>query len=216
MSKHSSYKKPNFIDKIYNSASVEFWLSIVTVGIIADWILKFGVDSIVITVGFTAIVIAYLGATNSAIGNLWYKFKRMKAPRYVSLLLSTTILGSLFLINCATDPAHALIVTASGETAIRDLLSGKALSSIGNQSTATSSASSTAANAGTNGMLQFANLTITIIKLFFAFTFIFTLYGAYQKYQERAEIQEIIQSPVVLIIVVLAIDGMLGVILGAS
>jgi hypothetical protein len=213
MSKYNSHKKPNLIDKIYHSASVEFWLSIVIVGIIADWILKFGVDSIVLTVSFTAIAIAYLGMTNSAVGNLWYKFKRMKAPQYLSLLLSVTILGSLFLINCMTDPAHALIVTASGESAIKGLLSGKALEVAG---TAAASTAGSSASTGAAGMGKFAEVIITVIKLFFAFTFVFTLYGAYQKYQERAEIQEIIQSPVVLIIVVLAIDGMLSVILGAT
>jgi hypothetical protein len=213
MKKSSFPKESNFIDKIYHSASVEFWLSIAIIGVIADWILKFGVDSIVLTVGFTAIAIAYLGMTNSAVGNLWYKFKRMKAPGYLSLLISATILCSLFLMNCMTDPAHGLIVTASGESAIKGLLSGKALEVAG---TAAASTTGSSASTGAAGMGKFAEVIITVIKLFFAFTFIFTLYSAYQKYQERAEIQEIIQSPVVLIIVVLAIDGMLSVILGAT
>jgi FlaA1/EpsC-like NDP-sugar epimerase len=62
------------------------------------------------------------------------------------------------------------------------------------------------------GMAPFANMVILMVKLFFALAFAFGLYGSYQKYNERAELQEIVQSPVVLSVVVLAIDGILGLI----
>ncbi len=201
MTKYNSKKtkfKSSLLDKVYYSFSVEFWLSIVTVGIAADWIFKFGTDSLVITLAWAGILGTYMVFTNRVAGDLWYNFRRIKTPQHRSLLIAgMTVLGSLFLITCMTDPAHALIVTASGEAKIKALLNGSQLSAAGTPSTA---------------MAGFADMVITLIKVFFALAFVFGLYGSYQKYQERAELQEIVQAPVVLIVVVLAIDGILGLI----
>jgi hypothetical protein len=201
MTKYNSRRsksKASFIDTIYNSFSVEFWLSIVTVGIVADWIFKFGANSLLITLAWTGILGTYFIFSNRVAGDIWYKLKQIKAPQHLSLLVTgMTILGSLFLITCMTDPAHALIVSTSGEAKIKALLDGSQLSAAGAPSTA---------------MAGFATMVVTLIKVFFALAFVFGLYGAYQKYQERAELQEIVQAPVVLIVVVLAIDGILGLI----
>ena len=206
MTKYSSKKtksKSSLIDKVYYSFSVEFWLSIVTVGIAADWIFKFGTDSLVITLAWAGILGTYMVFTNRVAGDLWYNFRRIKAPQHLVLLVaSLAVVSSLFLITCMTDPAHALIITTSGTKAITDLLSGAGLSV-------------TAAN--NNGALAgFATTVINLIKVAFAIAFIFGLKSAYDKYQERAELQEIAQAPIVLVVVVLAIDGMMGMIFGAN
>jgi hypothetical protein len=201
MTKYNSKKtkfKSSLLDRVYYSFSVEFWLSIVTVGIAADWIFKFGTDSLVITLAWAGILGTYMVFTNRVAGDLWYNFRGIKAPQHLSLLIAgMTVLGSLFLITCMTDPAHALIVTNSGEAKIKALLDGSQLSAAGAPSTA---------------MAGFAAMVVTLIKVFFALAFVFGLYGSYQKYQERAELQDIVQAPVVLIVVVLAIDGILGLI----
>lgn len=201
MTKYNSKKtkfKSSLLDRVYYSFSVEFWLSLVTVSIAADWIFKFGTDSLVITLAWAGILGTYMVFTNRVAGDLWYNFRRIKAPQHLSLLIAgMTVLGSLFLITCMTDPAHALIVTNSGEAKIKALLDGSQLSAAGAPSTA---------------MAGFAAMVVTLIKVFFALAFVFGLYGSYQKYQERAELQDIVQAPVVLIVVVLAIDGILGLI----
>lgn len=96
-----------------------------------------------------------------------------------------------------TDPAHALIINNKGIEAITTLLSGQ---------------SSGVATGGGTSLNAFAAMIPNAIKVFFLLIFAFTLYGAYQKYNERAELMEIIQAPVVLIIVVVVIDGVAGMI----
>jgi hypothetical protein len=194
---HKFKPKSNFIDKIYYSCSVEFWLSIVTIGIAADWIFKFGTSSLLITLAWTGILSTYLIFSNRTAGELWYNFRRIKAPQHLSLLVAgIAVLGSLFLITCMTDPAHALIITASGTKAITDLLSGTGL---GVTNTA---------------LAGFATFVINFIKVAFAIAFIFGIKDAYDKTRERAEMQEIVQAPIVLIAVVIAIDAVMGMIFG--
>jgi hypothetical protein len=197
-------KKPksNFINDLYHSCSTEFWLSIVTVGIAADWILKFGAESLVFTSIWAGLLCVYGVYYNRTCANAWREISNFKIENHLRwLLVIAVVLASSFSVFCMTDPAHALIITPSGEPTIKKLLDGSLLASAGTPSTA---------------MAGFADLVVKAIKVFFALVFIFSLYSAYQKYQERAELQEIIQAPVVLVIVVLAIDGILGLIFGAG
>jgi hypothetical protein len=194
--------KSNFINDLYYSCSAEFWLSIVTIGIAADWIFKFGAESLFFT-GFWAGILAIYGVySNRTCASAWRKISNFKIENHLRwLLVSSVLLTTFFGIFCMTDPAHALIITPSGEPTIKKLLDGSLLTSAGAPSTA---------------MAGFADLVVKAIKVFFALVFIFSLYAAYEKYRERAELQEIIQAPVVLVIVVLAIDGILGLIFGAG
>ncbi len=197
-------KKPksNFINDLYYSCSTEFWLSIVTVGIAADWIFKFGVESLVFTVIWAGMLTVYGIYSNRTCANAWREISNFKIENHLRwLLVGSVLLATFFGIFCMTDSAHALIVTPNGGPTIKKLLDGSLL---------------TAAGAPSTAMGGFADLVINAIKVFFALVFIFSLYSAYQKYQERAELQEIIQAPVVLVIVVLAIDGILGLIFGAA
>jgi hypothetical protein len=195
---HKHQPKSNLLDRIYYSCSVEFWLAIVTIGIAADWIFKFGTSSLLITLAWTGILGTYLVYSNRTAGDLWYNFRRIKAPQHLSLLVAgLTVLCSLFLITCMTDPAHALIITASGTKAITDLLSGTGL---GVTNTA---------------LAGFATFVINFVKVSFAIAFIFGLKDAYDKTRERAELQDIVQAPIVLIAVVIAIDAVMGMIFGA-
>jgi hypothetical protein len=83
MTKYNSKKtkfKSSLLDRVYYSFSVEFWLSIVTVGIAVDWIFKFGTDSLVITLAWAGILGTYMVFTNRVAGDLWYNFRGIKAP----------------------------------------------------------------------------------------------------------------------------------------
>lgn len=197
VSNSRKHSKPNLVDKVYCAFSIEFWLSIATVGIATDWVLKFGSNSLLITLAWAGILGTYLVFTNRTVEKFWYKFRTVKAPQHVALLVAgMTILFSLFLINCMTEPSHALIITANGTTQMANLLSG-------------ASFGFTAPGAG---LTSFGAGVVILIKVIFALAFLFGLYGSYQKYQERAELQEIVQAPIVLIVVVLALDGFIGLI----
>lgn len=205
MTRYKRKAKPqftlSFIDDIYYALSLEFWLSIATVGIAADWIFKFGTESLVVTLIWAGILGTYIFSTSRVANRLWSDLRNIKAPRYMGLWLAgLAVLTTLFFVNAMTDPAHALIVTNSGEQAIKDLLSGK-----GTGGTAVLTGAPTA-------LAAFGSLVVTLIKVIFALAFLFGIYGSYQKYQERAELQDIVQAPVVLVIAVLAIDGILGMI----
>jgi hypothetical protein len=197
-SKSISQVLSNSIDDLYYSCSLEFWLSIATVGIAADWIFKFGTESLLITLAWAGVLGIYIFSTSRMANRFWYDLRSLQAPRHLGLWLAGLgVLATLFFVNAMSDPAHALIVTVSGEAKIKALLNGSQLSAAGTPSTA---------------MAGFADMVITLIKVIFALAFLFGLYGSYQKYQERAELQEIVQGPIVLIVVVLAIDGIVGLI----
>lgn len=197
---HSNHHpKSSLLDRIYYSCSVEFWLSIVTIGIATDWIFKFGANSLLLTLAWVGILGTYLIFSNRMAGDIWYNFRRIKTPQHVSLLVTgISVLGGLFLITCMTDPAHALIITASGTQTITNLLSG---TSLGVTNTA---------------LAGFATFVISFIKVAFAIAFMFGMKDAYDKTRDRAELQEIVQAPIVLIAVVIAIDAVMGMIFGAA
>ena len=196
---HKHYPKSSLLDRIYYSCSVEFWLSIVTIGIATDWIFKFGANSLLMTLAWVGVLGIYLIFSNRIAGDLWYKFRQIKAPQHLSLLVAgISVLGGLFLITCMTDPAQALIITPAGTQTITNLISGTGLGV-------------------TNSVLAgFATFVISFIKVAFGLAFIFGIKEAYDKTRERAELQEIIQAPIVLIAVVLIIDAVMGMIFGAA
>lgn len=220
MTRSKPKSKPAFqalsdsIDNLYYSCSLEFWLSIATVGIAADWIFKFGTESLLITLVWAGILGTYIFSTSRLANRLMRDLRSIKAPKYLGVWLAgLAALTTLFFINAMTDPAHALIITDSGEAAIRALLSGTAPGATGaGGATAGSILTGTAATTPPPALAAFGNTVVTLIKVIFALAFLFGLYGSYQKYNERAELQEVVQGPVVLIIVVLAIDGILGMI----
>jgi hypothetical protein len=200
MTKHNDSrrrKQVSFIDRLFRSFSLEFWISLATVAVAADFIFKFGTTSLIVTIIWTAVLGFCAVMTNQVASKTFQDFNRAKIqPNLKWGLLSLGVLFVLLCIGCMTDPAHALIINKNGETEIKNLLSGQGLSS---------------GTAGT-GLGAFATMVITGINVFFAITAIFALKGAYDKYNERTELTEIIQAPVVLIIVILAIDGVCGLI----
>jgi hypothetical protein len=169
------------IDDLYYSCSLEFWLSIATVGIAADWIFKFGTESLLITLAWAGVLGIYIFSTSRMANQLWYDLRSLQAPRHLGLWLAGLgVLATLFFINAMTDPAHALIITQSGVTAITTLLGGTAAAPTAAASTA--AASTTGIVATNTGLTAFAGTVVTLIKVIFALAFIFGIYGSYQKY----------------------------------
>ncbi len=71
MTKYNHHKhnpKSSLLDRIYYSFSIDFWLSIVTVGIAADWMFKFGTSSLLVTLAWTGILGTYSIFSNRTAG----------------------------------------------------------------------------------------------------------------------------------------------------
>jgi hypothetical protein len=195
---------------------VEFWLSLAIVGATADLIFNYRTTSVVITIALGIILGIYLIHSNNTVGSIWAKFAKTIQTRknLVPLLCVSTILGTILMVMTITDSAHGLIITSSGVSAIKGLISGQTFTGAAVQvGTANVNGSTTA---GTNSLNGFADGVIVLIKVIFAFAFLFGLKNAYDKYTERAELTEIVQAPAVLIFVVVVIDGIMNLIFGAA
>jgi hypothetical protein len=188
-------KQASFIDELFRSFSLEFWISLATVAVAADFIFKFGTTSLIVTVIWAAVLGFCAVITNQVANKTFQDFNRAKIqPNLKWGLLILGVLFSLLCVGCMTDPAHALILNNTGATEIKELLNGSKMGT-------------------TNDTLtKFADMVITGIKVFFAIVAIFAIKGSYDKYNERAELTEIIQAPIVLIITILAIDGVCSII----
>lgn len=108
---------------------------------------------------------------------------------FVGLLVGITV------FNYATSPSSALILTNSGISVLTTILSGGAAGG----------AASPAA-----GIL---NNVILVFRVLFFLGFMWALYRAYDKYSQQAELLDVIQTPVVLLIVVGIIDAAAGIFL---
>jgi hypothetical protein len=191
------------LDRIYYAMPVEIWLSLAIIVAIADLIFNYGTTSIAITVAVGIVLGIYLVQTRQ---NL------------IPLLVISTILGTILMVFTVVDSAHGLIITASGVTAFKGLLSGSVFTGAAVTTTGAGVVTGTTAvtSASSNTMQGFANGVILLIKVIFAIAFIFGLKNAYDKYTERAEMVEIVQAPAMLIFVVVAIDGMMNLIFGPA
>jgi hypothetical protein len=206
----------NVFNKIYYSMPVEFWLGVAIVGASADLIFNYGSTAIVVTLALVMVLGIYLVQTSDAIASIWTKFaKAVKAPQNViPVLCISTILGTTLMVMTITDSANALIITSSGVGALKGLISGQTFT--GAAVTVGTAAVNGSNSAGTNTLAGFAEGIIVLIKVIFALAFLFGLKNSYDKYTERAELTEIVQAPAVLIFVVVAIDGVMNLIFGAT
>jgi hypothetical protein len=208
------------LDRIYYAMPVEIWLSLAIIVAIADLIFNYGTTSIAITVAVGIILGIYLVQTNTIMSSIWTKFSRTIQIRQnvIPLFVVSTILGTILMVFTVVDSAHGLIITASGVTAFKGLLSGSVFTGAAVTTTGAGVVTGTTAvtSASSNTMQGFANGVILLIKVIFAIAFIFGLKNAYDKYTERAEMVEIVQAPAMLIFVVVAIDGMMNLIFGPA
>lgn len=212
-------KLNSFVDRVYYSFPLEFWLFLVVVGTIVNLVCNHESGSISIALAMSVVLGIYLVQSNRFADKVWNKTCQgiKLSSKSLPLFTAFTGLGSIFWITTVVETAHALIITASGETAIRSMLSGTAFgAAAATTSTTGTGGAVTTTGSGTGGLVGYANTIITLIKVIFALAFVFALYGSYQKYTERAELQEIVQAPVILLIVVLAIDGILAILLGST
>jgi hypothetical protein len=216
ITKRKMTKNNNVLDRIYYSMPVEVWLSLAIVGASADLIFNYGTTAIVTAAALVIVLGIYLVYSNEAVANICNKFvKTIQAPKNViPLLLVSTILGTALMVFTIHDSAQALIITASGLSAFKGLISGQTFTGAAVQ--VGGSVGSTTASSNAAGLVGFADGVVVLIKVIFALAFLFGLKNAYDKYKERAELTEIVQGPAVLIFVVVAIDAIMNLIFGPA
>lgn len=185
----------NAFDRFYHSFSAEFWLITASAIIIFDWCLHPASS----TAAFLMLATVSLGgfalcSTNPRIGRTANDFLRKHGKSGVWLMFVGLLVG-ITVFNYATSPSSALILTNSGIAVLTTILSGGAAGG----------AASPAA-----GIL---NNVILVFRVLFFLGFMWALYRAYDKYSQQAELLDVIQTPVVLLIVVGIIDAAAGIFL---
>jgi hypothetical protein len=213
ITKRKMTKNNNILDRIYYSMPVEVWLSLAIVGASADLIFNYGTTAIVTAAALVIVLGIYLVHSNEAVANVFNKFaKTIQAPKNViPLLLVSTILGTALMVFTIHDSAQALIITASGLTAMKGLISGQTFTGA-----AVTVGGSVGGASSAGSLTGFADGVVLLIKVIFAIAFVFGLKNSYDKYTERAELTEIVQAPAVLIFVVVAIDAVMNLIFGPA
>jgi hypothetical protein len=203
-------KQRNAFDRFYHSFSAEFWLIVASAIIIFDWCLHPASS----TAAFLMLATVGLGgfalcATNPRIGRTANDFMRRHGKSGVWLMFVGLLVG-ITVFNYATSPSSAIILTQSGIASLKAMVTGTAVS------TASGSAA-TVAGGGTptTGATQIIDNMIVVFRILFFTGFMWALYRAYDKYTQQAELLDVIQTPIVLLIVVGVIDAAALMFLGA-
>jgi hypothetical protein len=202
---HNRSRQRNAFDRFYHSFSTEFWLATASAIVIFNWLLhpSSGVAAFLMLAGAGLGGFA-LYSTNSRIAKNVGNFMRKYGNNGAWLLFLGLVVG-ITVFNYATSPSSALILTNSGVATLQNMVSG----------TSTSAAAATAGTgSGTAVGSGIINNVIIIFRILFFIGFMWALYRAYDKYAQQAELLDVIQTPIVLIIVVGIIDGAAAIFLG--
>jgi hypothetical protein len=199
--RYSDYQEPvseGFIDRIYHSFSVDFWLITASLVLVTNWFLHPAstVATILMAVG------AGLGGfiainSNPRIDRALTNFIHDRKKTGIWTLVLGLIVG-ITVFNFMTSPGEALILNDAGVASLKKLLGG------------TGSLTGTA-NTGVDTLI--GNMMLVFRALFFL-GFMWALYKAYDKYTQQSELQDVIQTPLVLLIVIGIIDAAATVFLG--
>jgi hypothetical protein len=187
--KYQSQRTPlqlGIIDKLYNSFSIDFWLVVTNLVVITNWLLHpASLNAVGLMATGLGLVMFVTIKTSRKAQQLWRGFLR----RYQNTGLLTLTLGILVgitVFNYATSPSQALILTKDGVDTLTKIMGG---------------------NGGGTGVGDIITSIITIFKVLFFIGFMWALYKAYEKYTDQAELQDVIKTPLILLIVVGLVDG---------
>jgi hypothetical protein len=190
MTKYKSQQpdQGNILDRIYHSFSVDFWLVTANLVLVTNWFLN--PESLLATLFMAGgvslggwVIINNNRRNQQRFNDL---IRRYKITGLLTLVLSLVVAITVF--NYATSPSHALILTSQGITQLQQIFT------IGGGG----------ANANVTKMI---NGMILIFRALFFLGFMWALYKAYEKYTQQSELMDVIQTPLVLLIVVGIIDG---------
>jgi hypothetical protein len=198
-------KEYNQIERAIYSCSVEFWLSLATITILTNLMFKFGVESVMMAAIWAAIIGVYGLYANEFCAKTWSGFRRIRlsSKQLQLILLGVGSICAIFSVLFLTTPAHALIINNSSVNTLIALMSPP--------TTATATATPPpAATATVNLLASTGGKIVLLIKVAFLMAFVFIGITSIQKYQERAEWNEIVIPPAVFLVIVGFIDGVVG------
>jgi uncharacterized membrane protein len=190
VTKYHSKQKSGAVDKIYNYFSTEFWLITANIIAISNWFMHpESLGAVGLIVGGLGLVTFVTMITNRRAQQLFSQFHRNYQNTGL-LTLALSLLVAITVFNYATSPSQALILTDSGKTALTALFNG-----------------GTAGGTASTSITNVINAIFIMFKALFFIGFMVALYKAYEKYTDRAEISDVIKTPLVLLIVVGLVDG---------
>jgi hypothetical protein len=198
--KYSDYSSAgyegNFLDKIYNSFSTDFWLIVANITLVTNWFLN--PESLVATMamaGSASLVIFVILHNNHRMNRIFSNFIANHTKTGL-LTLTLGLVTTITVFNFMTSPSHALILTEEGVSVLKTLFSG---------------------SGGTNVAAdKIIGLMILVFRVLFFLGFMLALYRAYDKYAQQAELGDVVQTPLVLLIVVGIVDGAAAMFLKAA
>ncbi|WP_373543514.1 hypothetical protein [Chamaesiphon sp.] len=201
----------NVFDRFYHSFSAESWLIVASAIIIFDWYLHpaNGTAALLMlaVVGLAGFAVYF---TNPSIGETVNEFFH-KYGKNGTWLMFVGLLVGITVFNYATSPSSAIILTNSGVATLTAIISG-------NVGAVTAGGAATAGGgvggAAPAGATAIINNIIILFRVLFFLGFMWALYRAYEKYTQQAELLDVIQTPVILLVVVGIIDGAAALFLG--
>jgi hypothetical protein len=197
-------KEYNQIERAIYSCSVEFWLSLATITILANLMFKFGVESVIMAVIWAATIGVYGLYANEFCAKTWNGFRRIRlsGKQLQLILLGVGSICAICSVLFLTTPAHALIINNASVNTLVALMSPP--------SAATATAAAPAAPTAATLISSTGGKIVLLIKVAFLLAFVFIGITSIQKYQERAEWNEIVIPPAVFLAIVGFIDGVVG------
>ena len=183
----------NLVERAIYARSVEFWLSVATITVVANWMSKFGIASVLMAVIWAAIVGAYCLYANEFCSKIWSGFRRIhiSGKQLQLLLLGVSSLAALCSLLFFTTPADALILDNKG--------AGALIAIMDNTTSVTDPAFGTLVST-TGGKM------VILIKAAFLFAMVLIGLAAIEKFRERAEWSEIVIPPAVFLAIVGFVD----------
>ena len=186
-------KEYNCIERVIYARSVEFWLSLATITVVANWMSKFGIESVFGAVIWTSIVGFYCLYANEFCAITWNGFRRIRVSgKQLQLILLGV--GSIYAI-CSllffTTPAHALILDNKG--------AGALIAIMDNTTSVADPAFGTLVST-TGGKI------VILIKAAFLLAMVLIGISSIEKFRERAEWGEIVIPPAVFLAIVGFVD----------
>jgi hypothetical protein len=187
----------NVIGRIYNSFSLDFWLTTANLVLVTNWFLH--PESLIATTcmagGVSLVGCALVNGNRHNTQKFNEFLRRYKITGLLCLILG--LVTAITVFNYATDPSQALILTNQGITELRSIFT----------------MGGATANAGVASII---NGMVLIFRILFFVGFMIALYKAYEKYTQQSEVMDIIQTPLILLIVVGIVDAAAAIFLKAA
>jgi hypothetical protein len=186
-------KEYNCIERAIYSRSVKFWLSLATIAVGANWMFKFGIESVFLAAIWASIICAYCLYANEFCAKTWSKFRRIRVSgkQLQLILLGVGSICAICSLLFLTTPANALILDNKGAGALIGIMD--------NTTSVADPAFGTLIST-TGGKV------VILIKAAFLLAMVLIGISSIQKFQERAEWSEIVIPPAVFLVIVGFVD----------